>query len=346
VNRYQNRKNHYSVNSTGYLLKILPAILLIAAFTGSLFFGAERIPLSSIFSKTRKPFYSIILWDIRLPRTLLACITGVLLAGAGAVFQLFFRNPLAEPGIMGISSGATLGALVFETLGLGSFFGILSPVSLGAFAGALVAGVIVTVLAGARKGKEETVTLLLCGTVLGMLYSSISSLILLIKSKELHKMYTWMLGSFNGRGTDELRFILLPAFLSFLMLLSCARYLDLLAGGETAAQALGLELGKLRRLILVAGSLAVSAAVCAGGTIGFIGLIAPYIARSLYGSKSRTVIPFSMIWGAVLLVSADTVARFIAAPAELPVGVITTFLGAPFFLVLAFSKNGLFNEKK
>ena len=314
--------------------------LLIISLILALMFGAEKVSLAAVFGQGDK-FENIILWQLRLPRVLLVFITGLLLGGSGAVFQLFFRNPLAEPGIMGISSGATLGAVIASIVpglmaltgkgGLGAF---ISPVNLCAFAGALGAGVLVTSLAFSRSGKASSVMLLLCGTALGTLYSSVSSMLLLTCNKELHSIYTWILGSFNGRGWNELLFIALPAAISIILMFAISGPLDLLTGGEKSAAALGVEVDRLRVLVLLSGSLAVSCAVCAGGTIGFVGLIAPHIVRKFMGPRARTLLPFSMIFGASLLLLSDTFARIIIAPGELPAGIITSILGVPFFLAL------------
>ena len=320
--------------------KIISPILLIVSVVLALMLGAEKVSLAAVFGQGDK-FENIILWQLRLPRVLLVFLTGLLLGGSGAVFQLFFRNPLAEPGIMGISSGATLGAVIASIVpgvmaltgkrGVGAF---ISPVNLCAFAGALVAGLFVTSLAFSRSGKSSSVMLLLCGTALGTLYSSVSSMLLLTCNKELHSIYTWILGSFNGRGWNELMFILLPAAASIILMFIISRPLDLLTGGEKSAAALGVEVDRLRVLVLLCGALAVSCAVCAGGTIGFVGLIAPHIVRKFLGPRSRTLIPFSMIFGATLLLLSDTFARVIIAPGELPAGIITSILGVPFFLAL------------
>lgn len=347
-----------------FTIQITSIILLIFAFFLAITIGAEKIRLSDFFnnfnhstaSTTSNPFTKIIILDLRLPRALLVLLTGILLGGSGAVFQLFFRNPLAEPGIMGISSGATLGAVlanVFITytgfqLGLQKIFSanlsdisilnLISPVNFAAFLGALGAGALVTALAFSSAGKKSSVMLLLCGTALGTLYSSISSIVLLSSSKELHSVYTWILGSFNGRGWKELIFILIPSFFSILIMFIISRPLDLLTCGEETAQSLGVEVNKLRILVLICGSLAVSAAVCAGGTISFVGLIAPHIVRKIIGSKSKVLIPYSMIFGAILLLLSDTLARVVIAPSELPAGIITAILGVPFFLSLCLKK--------
>ena len=324
--------------------KIFSPILLIISVILALLLGAEKVSLSAGFGQGDK-FENIILWQLRLPRVLLVFITGLLLGGSGAVFQLFFRNPLAEPGIMGISSGATLGAVIASIVpdvmaltGRGGVGALISPVNLCAFAGALGAGVLVTSLAFSRSGKASSVMLLLCGTALGTLYSSLSSMLLLTCNKELHSIYTWILGSFNGRGWNELIFIALPALVSIVLMFCIMGPLDLLTGGEKSAAALGVEVDRLRVLVLLCGSLAVSCAVCAGGTIGFVGLIAPHIVRKFLGPKARTLVPFSMIIGAALLLLSDTFARVVIAPGELPAGIITSILGVPFFLALCLGR--------
>ena len=341
---YRPRNRFGVTNKLSFFWKIISPILLAISVILALMLGAEKVSLAAVFGQGDK-FENIILWQLRLPRVLLVFITGLLLGGSGAVFQLFFRNPLAEPGIMGISSGATLGAVIASIVpgvmaltgrgGLGAF---ISPVNLCAFAGAQGAGVLVTSLAFSRRGKASSVMLLLCGTALGTLYSSLSSMLLLTCNKELHSIYTWILGSFNGRGWNELFFIAVPEAVSIVLMFCVVRPLDLLTGGEKSAAALGVEVDRLRVLVLLCGSLAVSCAVCAGGTIGFVGLIAPHIVRKFLGPRARTLLPFSMIFGATLLLLSDTFARVVIAPGELPAGIITSILGVPFFLALCLGR--------
>lgn len=326
------------------LIFIFSLIFLAFSFALSMWLGAEKVSFAAVFGNGDK-FENIILWNLRLPRSLLVLLTGLLLGGSGGVFQLFFRNPLAEPGIMGISSGATLGAVIASTvLSFGTatlstkFFTLISPVNFCAFLGSLGAGVLVTFLAFSSAGKNSSVMLLLCGTALGTLYSAVSSVVLLTCDKELHSIYTWILGSFNGRGWNEFFFILIPSLISFVIMFFIARPLDLLSCGETSAESLGVEVNKLRILVLICGALAVSASVCAGGTIGFVGLIAPHIVRKISGPKGKTLIPLSMIFGGILLLLSDTIARTVIAPSELPAGIITSILGVPFFISLCLKK--------
>lgn len=338
--------------SNKFLQLILSLFLLFLAFLFAISFGAEKIKVATLFGGGDK-YENIILWQLRLPRVLLVLLTGILLGGSGAVFQLFFRNPLAEPGIMGISAGATLGAVIAVTLGIGGLvitgsaskltggsfrFTIISPINFTAFIFALGSGLLVTLLAFSKAGKNSSIMLLLCGTAMGTLYSAVSSLILLTSNKELHSIYSWILGSFSGRGWNELVFILLPSLASIIIMLCISRPLDLLSGGETSAASLGVNVNKLRVLVLLSGSLAISSTVCSGGTISFVGLIAPHIVRKIVGPKARYLIPFSMIFGAILILLADTLARIMIAPAELPAGIITAILGVPFFLTLCLRR--------
>ena len=319
---------------------IFSIIILIFSFVISLCLGAEKIDFSLLlkdfFNNSQNPelnFQKIILFKLRLPRSLLALLTGILLAGSGAIFQMFFRNPLAEPGIMGLSSGATLGAVFAQVLGISLPFTFIS-----AFIGAIFSGLIITTICMTKMSTKNNVMILLCGTALGTLYSSLSSAILLTSNKELHSIYTWILGSFNGRGWNELLFILIPSILSIVIMIFIAPVLDLLSCGETTALTLGVEVKKLKILVIIAAAFAVSASVCAGGTISFVGLIAPHIARKIIGPKAKNLVVYSMILGGILLLLADTLARTIIAPSELPTGIITSILGVPFFLSLIAKK--------
>lgn len=313
---------------TGTFLKVLILIfVLVLSFCGSLFFGAE------------KPTLFLIRY-LRLPRSVLVLLSGALLAGSGAVFQMFFRNPLAEPGLLGISSGATLGAVSSACLGGFSFLGgFVSSINIAAFLGAFLSGLVLAFISSSGK-RVTSVVLLLCGTALGTFYSSVSSMIMLMHNKELYGIYSWLLGSFNGRGLNELKFVIIPAVLAFVLMALILNPLDLLNGGEENARNLGVNVSLLRLLVIGAGSLAVSVAVCAGGTISFVGLVAPHIMRRIFSSKSKTLVWTSALGGAALLLAADTIARIVMKPGELPCGIITSFIGVPFFIMLIFQKKG------
>lgn len=317
---------------------ILPCFFLVMAVIPSLFLGAQKLSPDEIF--TMGTVANTIFFNLRLPRTFLCIVAGCMLGGSGAIFQMFFRNPLAEPGILGISAGSTLGAVLFVCLL--PFVGAvgLPILNAGSFLGAVFSGMIVCTLAAGRKTSVQSV-LLLCGVSLGTLYSAITSIVLSLKSENISTMYMWMLGSFSGRGWRDLYFILPVSVVAVLLFMVTAGRLDLLCSGEQTAVTLGVRISSLKVQILIAGSLATSAAVCAGGTIGFVGLIAPHIVRKIYGARARILIPFSMVTGAVILLLSDTLCRCVIPPREIPIGTVTAVLGVPFFVsLLRGSKRG------
>jgi iron complex transport system permease protein len=312
------------------------AAAIIFSFALSIFLGAEKLsPLDAIC--TPQSFSRMIFVNLRLPRSFLCVLSGSLLAGSGAAFQMLFRNPLAEPGILGISSGATMGAVLAACIGKKSADALFA-VNFGAFMGAVSAGTLVILVAFFKSRSSSTVLVLLFGTAAGTLYSSVTSILLSANSEKLRTMYQWMLGSFSGRGYNDLLFVLPPFLGTVLILILIAPHLDLLSGGEESASSLGTDTKKLCILVLLAGSMAVSASVCAGGTIGFVGLIAPHIARKFSVPRARNIIFLSMGTGASIMLLSDTFARIVIAPAELPVGTVTSILGVPFFVSLLFSR--------
>ena len=314
-------------------------LLVALSVAFSLAFGSQPLAIKDLFT-AKETVSKTIFFNIRLPRTILAALSGMLLAGSGAVFQLFFRNSLAEPGIMGMTSGAALGAVTAGCMSTGIFAGFISSVNAGAFIGALIAGIIVIIISSNKKGPSSAVAVLLCGTALGTLYSSLTSIILTFNSKKISYMYLWMLGSFSGRGWNEVYVILLPSIISFVLMIALSFRLDLMGTGEITASSLGVQINILRAFVLVCGSFATSAAVCAGGTIGFIGLIVPHLIRRIFGVKSRLLIPLSLAGGVIMLLISDTLCRIIIAPGELPVGTVTALMGAPFFIFILFSSKG------
>ena len=274
-----------------------------------------------------------IIWDLRLARVLLAALIGAGLASAGAAFQGLFRNPLADPFVVGASGGAALGATVAIITNLNVRGAGLGPVPLTAFAGALLA---VAVVYGVAEvgGSAPATALLLAGAALSTLLSAAVSTLLIMNDQPLYEVFAWLLGGLSGRSWPHLR-ASAPYFvvsLGWLWLL--ARPLDALACGEETAQSLGLSLHRTRGAIVAAASLTTAAAVATGGIIGFVGLIAPHIARLLFGGSHARLIPASALLGALLLLLADNLARTVVAPLELPVGIVTALLGGPFFLYL------------
>lgn len=268
-----------------------------------------------------------IIWDLRLARALLAALVGAGLAGAGAAFQGMFRNPLADPFVVGASGGAALGA----TLAIIGQAELLVP--LAAFAGALLAVVLVYIIATA-SGAATATALLLAGAALSTLLSALVSLVMLLNDQELHEIFAWLLGGFSGRSWPHLLLSAPLLLIGLALLWLLARPLDALTSGDETARSLGLPIGVARGVIVAAASLVTAAAVAAGGIIGFVGLAAPHISRRFCGASHARLIPASALVGALLLLIADCAARTVAAPLELPVGVLTALVGGPFLLWL------------
>ena len=301
-------------------------ILLPLVFIAGLLLGSESISLQDI---KQDKFVRIILFDIRFPRTLLALLCGSLLAGSGAVFQGFFRSPLADSSMLGVTAGAAFGATI------GSGLGVWMP--FGAFVGAILCIVLVFFLSCGKKSSHEPIRLLLAGNAVSVFLSALTSAIMLIRDKEMYKMYMWTLGSFNSKGFDELKFLIIPSIISFVLFLFCIKPLDLLSSGSLTSEGLGLNTKKVQILCFVAGSIAAAAAVCTGGVIGFVGLICPHIIRILCGSSYKKIIPISLLAGAVFLGIVDIFCRTVAAPTDIPAGIVTSLIGAPFFVFVLLS---------
>ena len=280
----------------------------------------------------------LILGQIRLPRTLMGLAVGGVLALSGVAMQGLFRNPLADPGLVGVSSGAALGAAV-AIVG-GSFMGGLPEafgpylLSLCAFLGGLLVTALVYRL-GRRNGQTHVATMLLAGIALTALAGSAVGLFTyLADDATLRTLTFWNLGSLNGASYQRLWPLLLVSGAVALWLPRRAKALNALLLGESEAKHLGINVEQLKRELVFCTALGVGAAVAAAGMIGFIGLVVPHLMRLLAGPDHRTLLPASILAGASLLLLADLVARLALAPAELPIGIITAFIGAPFFLYL------------
>lgn len=284
-----------------------------------------RFPLDSFQSK--------ILFDLRLPRILLALMVGAALAVAGVLFQGLFRNPLADPYILGTSSGAALGATIAVLSGINLQSLGLSARPLFAFGGALLATALVYYLGRMRKRPVLTI-MLLAGIAVGAFFSALTSLLLFFRQEEMAKIMFWMMGGFSYARWAEVRIVLPYLGGAFLYSWSLARQLNLLLLGEEKAHQLGLAVEQFQRRIVITASVLVAAAVSVSGTIGFIGMVAPHIVRLLLGPDHRSLLPASALAGGLLLLLADTLARTLLSPVELPVGVLTSFIGGPFFLYL------------
>ncbi len=320
------------------------AVLLIAAALVAVGVGAVWIPPGTTLRLVawklglieRPPGVAqsveIILFQLRIPRVLLAAVVGAALAAAGAVFQALFRNPLADPAIIGVSSGAALGA-VAAILATGGAFagGLLVPAM--AFLGALGAGLLVYRLA--RVGPAvQVATLLLAGIAVAALISAIMALVLSYSGERIRSIYFWLLGGLSARGWESLGAAAPLAAVGVAAALWTAGNLNLMALGEERAGQLGVEVERFKRIALATGAVLTGASVAVAGVIGFVGLMTPHLLRLILGADHRRLLPASVLGGALFMVLADLAARTLRAPEEIPVGAITALLGGPFFLYL------------
>ncbi|NVM29944.1 MAG: iron chelate uptake ABC transporter family permease subunit [Candidatus Helarchaeota archaeon] len=301
--------------------------------------GPVKIPpltvleiLFNIPPHTWPPGYQTIVLEIRLPRIILGALVGSALAVAGTAMQAMFRNPMASPYILGISSGAAFGASLAFVLGVNLLLGI-SAVSIMAFLFALLT--IYIVYAIARKGEGTSVeTLLLTGIAISSLFSALVSLLMYIAGEKLNTIWFWLMGGLWASNWNKVLFTFPLVFIGILILFFLSRQLNLLLMGEETALNLGLEVEKFKIFILIIASLITAAAVAVCGIIGFLGLIIPHIMRIILGPDHRNLLPASCLVGAIFLIWVDTLARTIISPVEIPVGIITALLGVPFFLYL------------
>ena len=280
-----------------------------------------------------------IVWAIRLPRTVLVALTGMALAGSGTAYQGLFRNPLADPFLIGVASGAGLGAVIAMSLKWPYSFWGLMAVPMAAFLGALVT--VFSVYFVARVGHTvPTTNLILAGVAVSSFATSLTSFLMLRSTGEVRRALGWLLGGASQAGWTAILALLPYLALGLGILLLSGHVLNLLQFGDDQAQQLGLNVGRARTLVLAAASLTAAAAVAFSGIIGFVGLIVPHIIRMWVGGDYRRVMPLSILGGATALLLSDVLARVLLAPQELPVGIVTSLAGAPFFLwVLRRAKN-------
>lgn len=273
-----------------------------------------------------------VLWFIRMPRLIIGLLVGGALALAGAVMQGVFSNPLADPGIMGVSAGASLGAVIAIALGVTSLGMFYMPAF--AFVGAFVS-VGITILLTLRNNKLDTTTLLLAGVAVSMLLGAFTSGILtMINEYRLREFLFWMVGGLDFRRWDHVLLAVGPIMTGSVILMLLGRHLNVLVLGDTEARALGLPVMVYRMLFLFLASVVTATAVCVSGSIGFVGLVVPHIVRLLVGPDHRILLPMASVGGALFLVFCDTLGRIIVQPVEIRVGIMTALLGAPYFLYL------------
>lgn len=316
---------------TGLLSCALVMAMLIGVIT-----GAVALPLVSVFSADTDPVHSTILIDIRLPRVLLAALVGSILAMSGAVMQGLFRNPLADPSLIGVTAGASLGASVVIVFfsAVAQQWIALSLVSLGAFVGGALA-VIVVYRLSSRVDGTSVATMLLAGIAITALTGSIASLLAFFADNEmLRRISLWRMGGLDGANYYRVAIIASVGLVLFALLPRYSNALNALLLGESEARHLGVNTERLKTIAIVLVAAGVGIAVAMAGVIGFVGLVVPHILRLLIGPDHRWLLPASALGGALLLVVADTVSRVVLAPVELPVGLITALIGVPFFISL------------
>ena len=325
------------------------AILLVASVLVAVAAGSVGIsPLTTVrlvawkFGLADRPYVpvstEVILFQLRLPRVILAVIVGLALAIAGTLFQGLFRNPLADPAIVGVSSGAALGAIAVIVAGGGALFGGLG-VSLAAFVGGMITASLVYRLA--RVGPAVNVaTLLLAGIAVAAVISAVMSLVMSFAGEEIRSIYFWLLGGLSARGWSAVEVVGPLILLGSAGAVLLIRDLNLVSLGEERAAQLGMDVDRFKWQAVALGALLAGAAVSVAGVIGFVGLMTPHVMRLVVGADHRRLLPAVLLAGPVFLVLADLVARVVIAPQELPLGAVTALVGGPFFLYLLRRERG------
>ena len=286
-----------------------------------------------------------IVWEIRLPRALLAFIVGAALAVSGAIMQSVLRNPLASSFTLGVSSGASLGAAMVLFMGVPSFFLMFNIISLSNFALPLLGFVfgmltILLVIAMASKmdGRMDNNTIILVGMVLSLFINSISTLLMALNQESAQRLIFWQMGSFLGRGWNPVTILAPIMLVGVLLALRYHRELDIMTFGEEQSQLMGINLRQVKWILLIISAAITGSAIAFVGIIGFVDLVAPHIVRRIFGSRHRLIIPLSAIFGGAFMMVCDLVARTVVSPGELPVGVVSALVGAPFFAYVYFSR--------
>lgn len=317
--------------------------LFITSFIAALLIGSEKISFAQLLSLIGlsqdpvSPTIVRIFYYIRLPRALAAGLIGMALANSGVVYQSIFRNPLADPYMLGISSGAALGA------GVSFVIPGLAPLWTGplAFLGALMALAVIYFI-GWQRGRVDSTMLILSGIAVAFFLSAVVSLMIALNHERMEQIIFWTMGSLNAIGFSQLRLAVLPVLFSLGVFYYYWKELNLMVLGEEAAISTGSDVAKVSRILLIVASICTASVVAISGIIGFVGLVVPHLVRLMIGPNHRRLLPVSALAGATFLIIADTIARSIIAPRQLPIGIITAFLGSPYFIYLILrTKRGL-----
>ncbi len=307
---------------------VLCVCLVLALALGPASLSLERTWELLVAGPVQGDLDNAIFWQIRMPRVLVAALVGAALAVAGVILQDLFLNPLTDPYVTGVSSGAALGATVGIVLHLGN----LPWMTVLAIAGGL--GTLMLVwLAARRRGRIDIFVLLLAGVTISYLAGAIVTVLMIRANEDMHAIVYWLMGSFSGRGWGDVE-VALVALPLMVVPLFFTREMDILLQGEKRALELGVEVERTKRMLLVTAGVLTALAVSVSGIIGFVGLIVPHIVRLLAGPAHRGLLPVSLLAGASMVVAADLLSRTVISPNEIPVGVVTTFVGAPLFVYL------------
>jgi len=300
-------------------------------------FGVVSIHPKEIFSliwnSSLDKTNSLIVWQLRAPRIIMATLTGIALATVGGAFQGILRNPLADPYILGVSAGAALGACIGIALQYATGYYLASYLPLFAFLGAMLSLYLVYLSSKISYSVNST-GLLLAGVAINFLFSALITVLLALSKRELHSMIFWLMGDLSTADWKKISLITLPVIIGCLLLFFSSLDLNALSLGEEEALHLGVNTGKLRMRIFFIGSIIIATVVSFTGLIGFVGLIIPHIARLLIGPDHRVMLPASALLGAIFLILCDTLARMVISPSEIPIGAITALVGAPMFIYL------------
>ena len=324
--------------------------MLVVVAVAAVLIGPASLPAGGVLREilSHLPFVHLqsgldarqaaIVWELRLPRMVLGALVGATLALAGGAYQGVFRNPLADPYLLGVAAGAGLGA----TLAVVSFGSGSALVPVAAFLGAVGAVAAAYALGAAAGGRRSGATLILSGVAVAAFLTAAQTFVQQQNADSIREVYSWILGRLGTAGWSEVALMTPYAVVSATVILFHRRLLDVLAVGEEEARALGVHPGRVRAAVVVAATLGTAGAVAVSGLIGFVGIVVPHVVRLMVGASYRAILPLSILCGAAFLVLADLVARTAIGPAEIPIGVITAFVGGPFFLVvLRTSRRGI-----
>ena len=314
-----------------FLISLMITFIIIAL---SLSIGSVFIPIKSLlFLSPMDEYMKMIVFDLRLPRILMAFLVGMLLASSGNIVQIIFQNPLADPYIIGIASSATFGAVIAYLLKLPEFFyGIV------AFICCMVSTLLIFKISK-RGNKIEVNTLLIVGITLSSFLAGFTSFAIYMIGEDSFKITMWLMGYLGNASWNQIVFLIIPLIFSSVYFYAKRNELDILMLGDEQAHSLGIDIAKLKFHLLIVSSFVVAYSVAFTGMIGFVGLIVPHIMRNIIGPLNKRLIPFVLIYGGIFLLTCDTLGRIILAPVEIPIGVIASILGAPFFLYLALKRS-------